>query len=158
MDTLGFWGTEIGIYLSTYAPKAAGIIQHAYDASLPDPEVLSRVIQKDRTIEDNHLLHLDQLIIEYRTTLAKAKKELRAGERMSRQLGRLITIRNLPVMVLAIVIQVIAMFYLDDVALIAIVSNLVGQVIQFLINQEMTITNYFYGSSRGSKLKNKTLK
>ena len=158
METLGFWGTEIGIYLSQYAPKSANIIQYTYDSMLPDPEVLARVIQKDRDIDDNHLLQLDEMILEYRTTLAQAKKELKAQDRLSRQLGRIITIRNLPVMFFAIVMQLVAMFYLSDVALIAIISNLIGQVIQFLINQEMTITNYFFGSSQGSKKKTDLIK
>ncbi len=65
---------------------------------------------------------------------------------------------NLPSMMLMAAIQVaviiLAKKYDLDVTIVAIVSNILGLVINSLISERQSVVGFFFGSSLGSKMKN----
>jgi len=46
----------------------------------------------------------------------------------------------------------LSVYFIDDKTLIAIVSAVVGSVITALLNERLTLIQYFYGSSKGVKV------
>ena len=65
---------------------------------------------------------------------------------------------NLWVVLAAILVEVLAVVYIDDKVLIAIVSGAVGGLVTALLQERQQIINFFFGSSMGSKNKQVLLK
>jgi hypothetical protein len=63
---------------------------------------------------------------------------------------------NLPFLVLLVAANIVCIKYFDA-TLLAIISNVVGQVMAMLINERLTIINFFFGSSFGSQSKDKVI-
>jgi hypothetical protein len=63
---------------------------------------------------------------------------------------------NLPFLLIIVGANIACVKYFDSV-LLAIISNIIGQVIQMLINERLTVINFFFGSSIGSKDKTNLL-
>jgi hypothetical protein len=59
---------------------------------------------------------------------------------------------NLPFLLVLVAINIACVKHFDSV-LLAIISNILGQVIQMLINERLTVINFFFGSSLGSREK-----
>tara|TARA_R110000796_G_scaffold129685_2_gene245407 strand:+ start:38 stop:541 length:504 start_codon:yes stop_codon:yes gene_type:complete len=64
---------------------------------------------------------------------------------------------NLWVVLGAILIEVLSVLYINDKVLIAIISGAVGGVVTALLQERQQIINFFFGSSMGSKNKEKYL-
>ena len=64
---------------------------------------------------------------------------------------------NLWVVLGAILIEVLSVLYINDKVLIAIISGAVGGVVTALLQERQQIINFFFGSSMGSKNKQKYL-
>ena len=64
---------------------------------------------------------------------------------------------NLWVVLGAILIEVLSVIYINDKVLIAIISGAVGGVVTALLQERQQIINFFFGSSMGSKNKQKYL-
>lgn len=64
---------------------------------------------------------------------------------------------NLWVVLGAIVIEVFSVIYIDDKVLIAIISGAVGSFTTALLQERQQVINFFFGSSKGSKDKQKFL-
>jgi len=63
---------------------------------------------------------------------------------------------NLIIVFLLVIINVLAVNHLkDDAAILAIVSNFIGIVMMALLQERQAVVNFFFGSSMGSKNKNK---
>lgn len=61
-----------------------------------------------------------------------------------------------PWMIIALVIMnILVVQFMDDGALIAIASNFIGMAMKELMSQMQTVINFFFGSSMGSKNKDK---
>ena len=61
---------------------------------------------------------------------------------------------NLPVIIILVVIQIACMYLLKENAqLLALIANVVGYVTSALLNERQQVTNFRFGSSVGSKLK-----
>ena len=65
---------------------------------------------------------------------------------------------NLWVVLAAILVEVLAVVYIDDKVLIAIISGAVGGLVTALLQERQQIINFFFGSSMGSKNKQVLLK
>lgn len=80
-----------------------------------------------------------------------------ASEKMgefSSRTGDQIMIYNLPVIALLILIEgLVVVFLREEIELILLVSNVVGFVINSLLNERIQVTGYCFGSSMGSKMK-----
>lgn len=61
---------------------------------------------------------------------------------------------NLPLVAFLVILEILSVYFIDDKTLIAIVSAVVGSVITALLNERLTLIQYFYGSSKGVKLMN----
>jgi len=62
---------------------------------------------------------------------------------------------NLPVILALVVINIMAVTYLERGEIIAIVSNFIGMAIHALFNERQSVINFFFGSSKGSRDKSK---
>ena len=62
---------------------------------------------------------------------------------------------NLPVIVALVIINIIVVQYIEGGALIAIASNFIGMAMKQLMSERQTVMNFFFGSSMGSKIKDK---
>ena len=61
---------------------------------------------------------------------------------------------NLPVIALLLIIEITCVIYLkNEPALLAVISSAIGAVSQALISERLTVIQFFYGSSLGSKKK-----
>ena len=58
---------------------------------------------------------------------------------------------------IAILIEIVSVMYIDDKVLIAIISGAIGSVTTALLQERQQVINFFFGSSRGSKSKSKEL-
>lgn len=59
---------------------------------------------------------------------------------------------NLPLVLILVIVNVACIKFLDQVAL-ALVSNVIGFVLNQLLNERTQIIGFFFGSSLGSKMK-----
>tara|TARA_R110002096_G_C14154638_1_gene684330 strand:- start:44 stop:547 length:504 start_codon:yes stop_codon:yes gene_type:complete len=64
---------------------------------------------------------------------------------------------NLWVVLGAIIIEVFSVIYIEDKVLIAIISGAIGSLTTALLQERQQIINFFFGSSKGSKDKQKML-
>ena len=62
---------------------------------------------------------------------------------------------NLWVVLFAVVIEIIAVIYIDDKVLIAIISGAIGSITTALLQERQQVIGFFFGSSKGSKDKDK---
>lgn len=62
---------------------------------------------------------------------------------------------NLWVVMVAIIIEIFSVMYINDKVLIAIISGAIGSVTTALLQERQQVINFFFGSSRGSKEKDK---
>lgn len=62
---------------------------------------------------------------------------------------------NLWVVFLAIVTEVLAVMYMDDKILVAVISGAIGSLATALLQERQQVINFFFGSSMGSKEKDK---
>lgn len=64
--------------------------------------------------------------------------------------------RNLPIIAILVITNVALVYFMqENAALIAIASNIIGVAIGNLFNERQAIVNFFFGSSIGSKEKDK---
>lgn len=67
--------------------------------------------------------------------------------------------RNLPIIAILVIVNVALVYFMKDKpSLIAIASNIIGVAIGNLFNERQAIVNFFFGSSIGSKEKDKLIK
>jgi len=62
---------------------------------------------------------------------------------------------NLWVVLLAVIIEIVAVIYIDDKILIAVISGAIGSITTALLQERQQVINFFFGSSKGSKDKDK---
>lgn len=64
--------------------------------------------------------------------------------------------RNLPAIGVLILVEILSIIYLRErVEVIAIISTAIGAITQALITERLTVVQFFFGSSKGSKDKEK---
>ena len=62
---------------------------------------------------------------------------------------------NLWVIFLALVIEVLFVYFVDDKVLVAIISGAIGLITGALLQERQQVIGFLFGSSRGSKDKDK---
>lgn len=65
---------------------------------------------------------------------------------------------NIWVVMLAVLIEVLVVIYIEDKTLIAVISTAIGMVTGALIQERQQVISFFFGSSLGSKQKSEQLK
>ncbi len=64
---------------------------------------------------------------------------------------------NLPAIGVLVGIEIVCVVIINDKTLIAVISTATGGVITSLINERLMLIQYFFGSSHGSKQKQKII-
>lgn len=62
---------------------------------------------------------------------------------------------NLPIIVVLVIMNILVVTFIEGGALIAIASNFIGMAMKQLMSERQTVMNFFFGSSMGSKEKDK---
>ena len=151
-----FKETKIGAFLSSVAPTLIDTIGEvfppakflkAFITDTPDlsPEDKSEALA---LLKDYEQEELDARLAD----VASAREMYKQKSDKADDIAKLVMRWNLPVIVALVVINILATMYLDKV-LIAVIANVVGMVLQSLINERQTLINFFFGSSEGSKRK-----
>ena len=65
---------------------------------------------------------------------------------------------NLWVVLMAIVIEIISVIFINDKVLIAIISGAIGSATTALLQERQQVISFLFGSSRGSKEKTDLMK
>jgi len=87
---------------------------------------------------------------------SKAHETYQVNHGMADSVAKQIIDRNLPIIGLLVIVNVSLVYFMSDKpSLIAIASNIIGVAIANLFNERQAIVNFFFGSSIGSKIKDK---
>ena len=90
---------------------------------------------------------------------SEAHETYRAKNDMSDEIAKQIIGRNLPLIGILVIVNIILVYFLqDNASLIAIASNIIGVAIGNLFNERQAIVNFFFGSSISSKTKDEHIK
>lgn len=155
-----FKETKVGQWL---ANKAPGILATVGDV-FPPAKLLSNLVAVDPEVSLTDSLEFEKLLastyeaeLEYhQKNTASARSLYSTSKEMTDWVARRIMNWNPILLVLLIAANIACVKYFDSVAL-ALISNVVGQVMQQLINERTTVANFFLGSSHGSKEKTREL-
>jgi len=81
----------------------------------------------------------------------------KAENKMADEIAKRVIVWNLWIVFLAIVIEILVVIYMQDKTLIAIISSAIGGLTTALLQERQQVINFFFGSSIGSKTKDKQL-
>jgi len=115
------------------------------------------LIKKDEDIspeqekEGNRLIEMDY------EDRAGAREMYKTENKMADQIAKRVIVWNLWIVFLAIVIEILVVIYMEDKTLIAIISSAIGGLTTALLQERQQVINFFFGSSIGSKNKDKQL-
>lgn len=152
-----FKETVVGKFLIAKAPNVIDMIGDVF----PPVSILSKLVSKeaDLSVEDSDTFmdHLEAYEVELSYHLENTKGArgiYGASKDITDSLGSKIMNMNLPIIILLVIINIVCIKYLDS-GLLAIASNGIGMVMQKLFEERSTVTNFYFGSSKGSKDKEK---
>lgn len=153
--------TAVGKWITKKAPKLLDKIGNVF----PPAKLLSNLVNSEPGIspadqmEFNKLLNdtYEKEMVYHLENTKSARGNYVLSKEMTDWIARRIMNWNLPSLLLLIGINIVCVKYFDSVAL-ALLSNIIGQVMQQLINERTTLMNFFLGSSKGSKDKTDLIK
>lgn len=79
------------------------------------------------------------------------------GEQIKKRLASVVMRYNLPIILSLVLIEIVTLVYLEDKTLIALISASIGSITTALINERLMLIQYFFGSSKGSEDKQKSI-
>ena len=88
---------------------------------------------------------------------AGAREMYKAENKMADEIAKRVIVWNLWIVFLAIVIEILVVIYMQEKTLIAIISSAIGGLTTALLQERQQVINFFFGSSIGSKTKDKQL-
>lgn len=148
-----FKDTKVGKWLSNKAPDVVDAVGDVF----PPAKVLGKLVFDRDDLDENDKSTFEQHLKEYETELdyhlkntSDARSIYKLSKDVADDMAQRIMIWNLPVIVLLVVVNIACIKLLDS-ALLAIVSNVIGMVMQKLFEERSTVTNFYLGSSKGSK-------
>ena len=150
--------TQVGKWLSVNAPKVIETVGTFY----PPAQLLSRLIGNEPDLTPEQKTEFEQLLqttyfkeMDYALANTSSARDIyRESRVMTDKLATRVMTWNLPGIFLMVLINIGCVKFLDS-ALLAIVSNVIGMVINQLNGERNNIINFFFGSSLGSKEKDK---
>ncbi len=156
-----FKDTKVGSFLSKVAPTVLDIVGD----SIPGGKIIKSLIDNSNvelsvtqeTELDNALKEYE--LQEYQMLLddrANARSMYIAKSAQADTIANSIMKWNLPMILGLVVLNILATLYLDK-ALLAIIANVIGFVLNALITERSTLIQFFFGSSEGSKTKDNKL-
>lgn len=158
----GFQGSTIGKWLSDKVPD---VLDTVGDFFPPVKLLKSLVSSSAPELPEADRQEFEKLLQDYELEVYSQEMQDRQNARLmyaaknetTDWLAKRIMTWNLLFVLLLVGANVTCILYLES-TLLAIVSNVIGQVIQALINERLTTVNFFMGSSKGSADKNDLLR
>ncbi len=155
-----FKDTKVGKWITGKVPHLLKSIGNSF----PPAKLLSDLIAGEPSITPAEKLECEKLLqetyekeMQYHLQNTRSARDMYAeSKEMTDWVSKRIMNWNLPMLVILIAANIGCVFYFDSVAL-ALISNVIGQVMQQLINERTTLVNFFLGSSNGSKDKTREL-
>lgn len=155
-----FKETKVGQWLTKKAP---GILDKVGDV-FPPAKLLSNLVADEPELSVKDQMEFEQLLVDtyeaeleyHQKNTASARSMYQVSKEMTDYIAKRIMNWNLPMLVLLIAANIACVYFFDSVAL-ALISNVIGQVMQQLINERTTLVNFFLGSSNGSKEKTREM-
>jgi hypothetical protein len=148
--------TKIGAFLKDKAPDVLGIVGDL----LPDSGamgIVKNVIDKVAPDEDKEALksELDATAAQYFADVQDAREMYENTDHSQADaIADKIINYNLWILLALVVIQVVVIMYVDG-QIAAVITGVIGTITGALINERNTVVNFFFGSSKGSKDKDK---
>jgi len=126
-------------------------------------KTIANMVMSDKTIpfadKEEIQKELDRELKEYKLYIEDIKRAsnmyINTGHEMADKIADRVIKWNLWVVMVAITIEIGAVILINDKVLIAIISGAIGAVTTALLQERQQIINFFFGSSRGSKEKDK---
>jgi hypothetical protein len=115
------------------------------------------LLKKDKDIspeqekEGNRLIEMDY------ADRASAREMYKDENKMADEIAKRVIVWNLWIVFSAIIIEIFVVIYMEDKTLIAIISSAIGGLVTALLQERQQVINFFFGSSIGSKSKDKQL-
>ncbi len=149
-----FKDTKVGQFLSKAAPK----VLDAIGDSFPPVGVIKALVSNEVMSSDDKIT-LGEYLKEYEAELdyhlentESARGIYVTSKDITDSLANKIMNWNLPLVMLLVIINILCVKWLDS-ALLAVISNIIGMAMQKLFEERSAVTNFFFGSSKGSKQK-----
>jgi hypothetical protein len=149
--------TKIGAFLKDKAPDvldvvgdllpdkgALGIVKNVIDKAVPDKKEALALKKEISSMEREYLKDVQDAREMYENT----------DHKQADKIADKIINWNLIIILALVIIQVLVIMYVDG-QVAAVITGVVGTVIGALINERNTVVNFFFGSSQGSKDKDK---
>lgn len=84
-------------------------------------------------------------------TIVNAQDVYKAKNEQADKIANSIFTWNLPIIVLLVGVNLAAIKYISDAAMLAVVTNITGMAIKTAWDERSTVLNFFFGSSMGSR-------
>lgn len=151
-----FKDTKVGQLLAPVAPHIIDMVGDVF----PPAKLLKALVDNEKSIPPNVAVDIDKALEDYDLEVLKIQSQDRASARAmyglknekADHIASSVMKWNLPVVIALIGINVLAVMYLEA-AVIAIIANVIGFALNSLLNERLTILQFFFGSSQGSKEK-----
>tara|TARA_R110000803_G_scaffold169492_1_gene232514 strand:- start:831 stop:1349 length:519 start_codon:yes stop_codon:yes gene_type:complete len=114
------------------------------DPNNSNDDLISELVKKKREFREDYNQYFED-IKDARDTYEKTDHKIADSIAM-----RIINY-NLWVVLLAVIIEILAVIFIDDKVLIAIISGAIGSITTALLQERQQVINFFFGSSKGSK-------
>ncbi len=149
-----FKDTKVGGFLTKFAPEVIDAVGDFF----PPVKVVAGLFDAQPNVSTEQRAEFETLLKDYEANELAAYLADRRDARdlykeknnMADKVAKQVINLNLIVIAVLVVANIVCIMYLDK-ALLAIVSNVVGMVIQALIQERTTVVQFFFGSSKGSK-------
>ena len=150
---VGNWLRKIGRsdILETALTMAGNVATGDFLGAVKSLVKADKGISKEQEDECNKLIELDY------QDRAGAREMYKTENAMADQIAKRVIVWNLWIVFLAIVIEILVVIYMEDKTLIAIISSAIGGLTTALLQERQQVINFFFGSSIGSKNKDKQL-
>ena len=158
-----FKDTGIGKFLKEKAPNIlGGALELVWD--ITGREVLENIGKKIKGSNELSEVDKEQALKLLEADLEYAKLENEDRQRASDmyvskshtkadEIADLIIRWNLPIIFLLVAGEVAVILLVTNTALLAVISSVFGSILTALINERLTVIQFFFGSSLGSKAK-----
>jgi hypothetical protein len=151
-----FKDTAIGGFLGRVAPAVLETVGDAF----PPVKVLASLFDHELQVSSEDQKKFDQLLAQYEqeeyrlylADIADARSMYKEKSEMADKVANSVYKWNLIIIAGLVLVNVACIMWLDK-TLIAVIANVIGMIINSLLNERLTIMNFFYGSSKGSKEK-----
>jgi hypothetical protein len=149
--------------LKKVAPKVADITTQVAEEVFPPLKVVDTILElvgkENLTTSDKALLESERKIYEqeyaiYVQDVQDARKMYKHKSATADHIAKGIMNYNLLIILLLVTIEVIVIAKVDG-QIAAVITGVIGTITGALINERTTVVNFFYGSSQGSKDKDK---